>query len=203
MRLIYGEKLPFLNAVDPKWVSNAVARIFPDETALQPLRDVAWGAYLAANPAYTDLFFLLEDHYRKAIYINDEARQQGTGHLMDRPSSDLGQHLIQMYWWSKIDLAEGSILNEFLTFASVPTLGATITYVGRSLAEAEDAVSEDAIARLQLMWDHILESEETKKSGEIFADFGWWYNTRYFDDIWALDRLKAVYSCRMASLSLS
>ena len=191
VRLIYGEKLPFLNAVDPKWVSNAVARIFPDETALQPLRDVAWGAYLAANPAYTDLFFLLEDHYRKAIYINDEARQQGTSHLMDRPSSDLGQHLVQMYWWSKIDLAEGSILNEFLTFASVPTLRATITYVGRSLAEAEDAVSEDAIARLQLMWDHILESEETKKSGEIFADFGWWYNTRYFDHIWALDRLKS------------
>lgn len=59
VRLIYGEKLPFLNAVDPKWVSNAVARIFPGEPALQPLRDVAWGAYLAANPAYTDLFSYL------------------------------------------------------------------------------------------------------------------------------------------------
>jgi hypothetical protein len=191
VRLIYGERLPFLNAIDPKWVSNAVARIFPDETALQPLRDVAWGAYLAANPAYTDLFFLLEDHYRKAIHVNDEARLQGTSHLMDRPSSDLGQHLIQMYWWGKIDLTGGSILNEFLTFASGPALRATIEYGGRSLTEAEDAVPRDAIARLELLWDHILESEEAKRSSEIFANFGWWFNTRYFDDTWALDHLKS------------
>jgi hypothetical protein len=28
-----------------------------------------------------------------------------------------------------------------------------------------------------------------ENSSEVFADFGWWFNTRFFDDVWALDRL--------------
>jgi hypothetical protein len=197
VRLIYGEKLPFLKMVDPTWVPNAITRIFPDDPALQPLRDVAWSAYLAANPAYTDLFFLLEPLYRNAIRVEDEARQQGTSHLMDRPSSLLGQHLIQMYWWDKVDLSEGSVLSDFLNNTTSTALRSTVTYVGRSLAEAQDAVAEDAIARLQLLWDYILASENAQNSSEVFANFGWWFNTRYFDDAWALDRLRA--SLRLAN----
>jgi hypothetical protein len=197
VRLIYGEKLPFLKMVDPTWVPNAIARIFPDDPALQPLRDVAWGAYLAANSAYTDLFFLLENLYRSAIQIDDKSRQQGTSHLMDHPSALLGQHLIQMYWWDKIDLSEGSVLADFLNHTTSDALRSTITYVGRSLAEAQDGVADDAIARLQLLWDYVLTSENARNSSEVFASFGWWFNTRYFDDAWALDRLKE--SLRLAN----
>ena len=191
VRLIYGEKLPFLNAVVPAWVIGAIPRIFPPELELQSLRDVAWGAYLAANAAYTDLFSLLEDLYRKAIQIDDKSRRQGTSHLMDKPGALLGQHLIQMYWWGKLELEEGSVLTEFLNFASSDALKSTITYVGRSLAEVQDAVASDAIARLQLLWDSILASENAQKSTNVFANFGWWFNTPYFDDAWALDRLRA------------
>ncbi len=190
VRLIYGERLPFLKMVDSTWVSNAIARIFPDDPALQPLRDVAWGAYLAANPAYTDLFFLLENFYRDAIQINDKSRQQGTSHLMDRPSALLGEHLIQMYWWDKIDLSQGSVLVDFLNHTTSEALRSTIIYVGRSLAEAQDGVADDALARLQLLWDYVMASENARNSGEVFANFGWWFNTRYFDDGWALDRLR-------------
>jgi hypothetical protein len=52
-------------------------------------------------------------------------------------------------------------------------------------------VADDAIARLQLLWDYILASESAQKSTEVFGNFGWWFNTSYFDDAWALDRLKA------------
>lgn len=112
------------------------------------------------------------------------------GKWLSKFSSLLGQHLIQMYWWSKIDLAEGSILTDFLSLTNSKALTSTITYVGRSLAESQD-VADDIVARLQLLWDHILASGNARKSKEVFAAFGWWFNTRYFSDAWALDRLKA------------
>lgn len=98
VRLIYGEKFPFLHAVAPHWATRAYEEIFPIEVELLPLRDVAWGAYLAANPAYSDLFPLLESRYRDAIQISDAARQQGKSHITDQPSAMLAHHLIQLFW---------------------------------------------------------------------------------------------------------
>ena len=47
VRLIFGEKFPYLQAWDPIWANNAVDRIFPNAPELQVLRDVAWTAYAA------------------------------------------------------------------------------------------------------------------------------------------------------------
>ena len=116
---------------------------------------------------------------------------------MDRPSALLGEHLIQMYWWDKIDLSEGSVLVDFLNHTTTEALRSTITYVGRSLAEAQDGVADDALARLQLLWDFVLTSENARNSSDVFANFGWWFNTRYLDDAWALDRLRE--SLRLAN----
>jgi hypothetical protein len=102
-----------------------------------------------------------------------------------------------MYWWDKIDLSEGSVLADFLNHTISNALRSTITYVGRSLAEAQDGVADDAIARLQLLWDYVLASENARGSSEVFASFGWWFNTRYFDDAWAFDRLRE--SLRLAN----
>jgi hypothetical protein len=45
------------------------------------------------------------------------------------------------------------------------------------------------IAHLQTLWDYILESDHAKGLSEVFAYFGWWFNTLYFEDHWALDHL--------------
>jgi hypothetical protein len=189
VRLIYGEKLPFLCAVMANWFAGAVDRIFPDQPNLQSLRDVAWGAYLAANQAYSDVFRLLERQYRGAIHIGDDTRKMGNSRLLDRPSSMLSHHLAQLYWWGKLDLGQGSVLSEFLATVSESALRSLFIYVGRSLSEAQEPVADEIIARLQLLWDYILASENARKSGKVFANFGWWFNTSYFDDAWALDRL--------------
>jgi hypothetical protein len=190
VRLIYGEKFPFLHAVAPQWASRAYEEIFPLEAELQPLRDVAWGAYLAANPAYSDLFPLLESRYRDAIQISDAARQQGKSHITDQPSAMLAHHLIQLFWRGKIDLGKDSPLIAFLQSADSAALRSLIIYVGQSLAETSDAVAPEVVANLQALWDHMLESDLAKDLSEIFAYFGWWFNTAYFEDHWALDHLE-------------
>jgi hypothetical protein len=190
VRLIYGEKFPFLHAVAPQWASNAYRQIFPDAEELQPLRDVAWGAYLAANQAYSDLFPLLEPLYRDAIRVPDDSRLQGKSHITDRPSAMLAHHMVQLYWRKKIDLEAASLLVEFLGNADIGALRSTIIYIGQSLAEAPETVAPEIVARLETLWDYILESDHAKKSGEEFAYFGWWFNTSYFEDQWALDHLE-------------
>jgi hypothetical protein len=190
VRLIYGERFPFLNLVAPRWASRSRQQIFPNEPELQPLRDVAWGAYLAANQAYIDLFAILEAHYREAIGIPDESRLQGKGHMMDHPSALLAHHLIQLYWWGKIGLEENSPLAKFLAGVDENALRSAIIYVGQSLSESPNDVAHEVITRLQTLWDYILESERAKKPNEVFGSFGWWFNTSYFDDQWVLDRLE-------------
>jgi hypothetical protein len=189
VRLIYGEKFPFLHAVAPQWASREYREIFPTSIELEPLRDVAWGAYLAANQAYSDLFPLLEPLYRDAMQISDDSRKQGKSHITDRPSAMLAHHLIQLFWRGKIDLREDSPLVEFLNNAGTSALRATIIYVGQSLAEAPETVAPEVIAHLQTLWDYILESDHAKGLSEVFAYFGWWFNTLYFEDHWALDHL--------------
>jgi len=191
VRLIYGEKFPFLHAVAPQWASRAYREIFPTSIELEPLRDVAWGAYLAANQAYSDLFPLLEPLYRDAMQISDESRKQGKSHITDRPSSLLAHHLLQLFWRGKIDLREGSPLVEFLSNAGTSALRSTIIYVGQSLSEAQETVAPEVITRLQTLWDYILESDRAKSLREVFTYFGWWFNTPYFEDHWALDHLES------------
>jgi hypothetical protein len=190
VRLIYGEKFPFLHAVAPKWATRACARIFPGQAGLQPLRDVAWGAYLAANQAYTDLFPLLEPLYREAMRIPDDSRKQGKSHITDRPSAMLAHHLIQLFWRGRIDLNAGSVLDEFLNNVGTTALRSMIIYVGQSLTESPGTVAAEVVDRLQGLWDYLLESDHAKALSEVFAYFGWWFNTAYFDDRWALEHLE-------------
>lgn len=190
VRLIYGEKFPFLHAVAPHWTTRSYMQVFPNEPELQPLRDVAWGAYLAANQAYMNMFTLLDTQYREAIQISDDSRQQGKSHITDRPSAMLAHHLIPLFWWGKIDLGKNSPLTEFLACAEESALRSAIIYVGQSLSETPTGVSPEAITRLQNLWDYILESERAKKPSELFGSFGWWFNTSYFDDHWVLDHLE-------------
>ena len=45
------------------------------------------------------------------------------------------------------------------------------------------------ISHLQTLWDCILDSDHAKGLSEVFAYFGWWFNTLYFEDHRALDHL--------------
>jgi hypothetical protein len=190
VRLIFGEKFPYLQAWDPTWANNAVDRIFPNASELQALRDVAWTAYLAANPAYDAPFAVLEPHYRAAITIPDRERILGKSHLLEGPSGLLGQHLLQQYWRGKIPIT-GSLLGDFFLLVEERARRAAIIYSGQSLQDATEPIKPEVIERFVELWNNRLEAAKAGgASGEIRA-FSWWFFTSYFDDEWALKSLHA------------
>jgi hypothetical protein len=202
VRLIFGEKFPYLQAWDPIWANNAVDRIFPNAPELQALRDVAWTAYLAANPAYDAPFALLEPHYRAAITIRDGERILGKSHLSERPSGLLGQHLLQQYWRAKIPISGGSLLGDFFLLAEERARRAAIIYSGQSLKDATEPIKPEVIERFVELWNNRLEAAKAGgASGEIQA-FSWWFFTSYFDDEWALKSLHAGLKLTHGELEL-
>jgi hypothetical protein len=192
VRLIFGELLPYLHALDPEWGTASVNRIFPDTAEHQALRDVAWAAYLAANQAYDTVFALLEPQYRSAITISDEQRLLGKSNLLENASGMMSWHLLQQYWRGKMSLDPGTLLSDFFLLADERGRRSAIIYVGRSLRETTDEVQDETIQRLMALWDNRLEAAEVGgASGEMRA-FSWWFFTRFFDGEWALKSLHAA-----------
>jgi hypothetical protein len=132
VRLIYGEFLPFLAHADEKWVSGNVDRIFPAQPELSPLKDVAWVAYLSANPAYDRAFEILRDLYASAINDIDKPRHVGDGHLLEDADTSLGQHFMQLYWRGRIGVEAEGIVSQFFSRAGDSLREHTIAFVGRS-----------------------------------------------------------------------
>jgi hypothetical protein len=191
VRLIFGEQFPYLQAWDPTWANNAIDRIFPSAPDMKALRDVAWTAYLVANPAYDAPFAMLEPHYRAAITIPDKERLLGKGHMLEGPSGLLGRHLLQEYWRGKIPITEGSLLGDFFLLAEERARRGAIIYSGSSLRETTEPVRPEVIERFVELWNNRLDVAKLGgASGEIRA-FSWWFFTNYFDDEWALTSLHA------------
>ncbi len=187
VRLIYGEFLPFLAYADEKWVSGNVDRIFPAQPELSPLKDVAWVAYLSANPAYDRAFEILRDLYASAINEIDKPRHVGDGHLLEDADTSLGQHFMQLYWRGLIGVEAEGIVSQFFSRAGDSLREHTIAFVGRSLNPAE--VSPEILNRLTLLWDYRLANAPSPDHTKEMAAFGWWFISGCFEDNWALEHL--------------
>jgi hypothetical protein len=187
VRVIYGELLPFLAHVDEKWVSSNVPQILPTRLEHRPLRDVAWVAYLAANPSYDRSFEILSDFYSSAISEIGTPRKVGRDHLLQDADKDLGQHLMQLYWRGRLSTEAGTALTRFFRQAGDSLRAHTIAFVGRSLNPAE--VPPEILERLMILWDYRLRDAESSEHKREMAAFGWWFISGCFDDNWALEHL--------------
>ncbi len=187
VRLIYGELFPFLAHVDENWATSNVSQIFPEEHEQRPLRDVAWVAYLAANPAYDKSFEILSDLYSSAINEIGRSREVGHDHLLQDADKDLGQHLMQLYWRGRLSTGAGTALARFFQHAGDSLRAHTIAFVGRSLNPAE--VPPEILERLIVLWDYRLADAQSVDHVHEMAAFGWWFISGCFDDDWALEHL--------------
>ena len=188
VRLIYGEFLPFLMSIDSSWVKQSIETIFPRDPALRFLKDVAWVAYLTANSAYDQAFEILRSEYVAAVDELGSERELGRGHILDQPDEKLAQHLMQLYWRGRIGLESGGILESFYNKADDTLLGHTVTYAGRSISNTKDIPGE-VLRRLEQLWDYHLSRTTASVHVREMAAFGWWFNSGYFEDNWALDHL--------------
>ena len=158
------------------------------ELELTCARVNAWVAYLTANSAYDQAFEILRSEYLAAADELGSERELGRGHILDQPDEKLAQHLMQLYWRGRVGLESGGILEKFYKKADDALLGHVVMYVGRSISNTKD-IPDEILVRLRQLWDYHLSRAADSGHMREMAAFGWWFNSGYFEDSWALEHL--------------
>jgi hypothetical protein len=60
--------------------------------------------------------------------------------------------------------------------------------VGRSISNTKE-IPEELLRRLKMLWEYHLARAIDSRHVREMAAFGWWFNSGYFDDDWALEHL--------------
>ncbi len=192
IRAVYGMRFKQLVALDPTWAREAASRIFPVDPAENEIFVAAWNAYVIYNNPWGEVLEFAADAYGRAVELL-ASPPQGR-HLGGDPRQRLGEHLLMLYWWGRIDARPEGLLGQLWMTASDALRGRLVQFVGRAVgAEPADPLPDDVQSRLRDLWARILEQEinpETPDAREeVLAPFGWWYTAGAFDDDWALDQL--------------
>jgi len=192
IRAVYGWHFPWLYLLDPQWTAGNVARIFPNDPDLRPLRDAAWEAYLGHCSPYDDVFVLLHEQYERA------ATEVGTTHSkrwdMVNPHERFVEHIMLLYRRGKIDADEpDGLLDQFYAAAPAVLRGHAIEFLGRRLQQQDD-LPESAIEWMQALWERRLEAARSSARAQEYAPelapFGWWFSSPRLNPAWALGQLK-------------
>ena len=194
IRAVYGQWFPWLHLLDPAWAEQSVAKIFPEDESLQPLRDAAWETYVTFCAPYDATFDVLRQEYERAVERLDGASSEPPG--LNNPEGRLAEHLMALYWRGKLDLEDPEgLLGPFYRKAPGALRGHALRFVGRSLRNTEEVVAPEILERLRVLWKSRIDAARTTGSGGAqaeLAEFGWWFAAGKFDDSWSITQLKNV-----------
>ncbi|MDP4128180.1 MAG: hypothetical protein Q8912_14765 [Bacillota bacterium] len=195
IRTVYGQNFPSLWASNKTWVKESIAKIFSnDEQGI-----AAWYSYINYNNVYFDLIGPtteiiktrladLRDHTDKDVDVRD-----GKRHFV--------RYLMICYWNGLINLDEGGILSLFFDEASIESREEMMEYIGRELLRVE-SLDDGVRERLVKLWEfRLLSLEETNfEDCNDLKEFGGWFASGHFDDVWSLENLAIVIKkCHNAS----
>ena len=139
IRAVYGQWFPWIALLDAEWAKSRVAKIFPTDEVLQPLRNAAWDTYVIFCPPYDNVFELLQDEYARAVEAVGSPRTEQR-QLAD-PDEKLGEHLMTYYWRGKLRFDQpGPLLEKFFAKASDELRAHALDFIGRSLRITESPV---------------------------------------------------------------
>ncbi len=198
IRSVYGRWFPSLTYLDAAWTKNHVRAIFPHEESLRQYREAAWDTYLVFCYPYSIVFDVLQEEYAHAI---EQLGTPGTTRFASdsTTATHLVEHLMVFYWQGKLPIEdETGLLARFHEKATDALRGEAVGFVGRSLNDREEHLTEEISTRLKKLWGKRL--AEIQNSGPPtghtaeLAAFGWWFVSQKFDDVWAITQLLAVLS---------
>jgi len=189
-RAVYGYWLPQLVHLGPEWVKANLARIFPQESDLKPLRDAAWHTYLLYGGQISSFVTrILMDIYREEV-LRRKGRQIGEN-TYKSPETRLAEHIVMMYLWGEYGLEDDSLIDLF--FKTVPSqlTAHAMDFLGRDtcgVSASEPAMTE----KMKALWEW-----RVKQAGgpanmpkEELSAFGWWFAGRQFDVAWTFRHLE-------------
>jgi len=192
IRAVYGKWLPYLAAIDSKWVKDSIPKIFPEDKDHILFYDAAWQTYIVFCKPYDNMLEILKEQY--AIAIEFSAIEIEKDRIFGNPNNDLSEHLMTFYWRGKLDLEDpNGMLQAFWEKAPVQLRGHAMDFVGRALYQEKNTVPADILQRIRSLWENRLTIAQAATNSEEhkaeMAAFGWWFVSKKFDDQWALRQL--------------
>jgi hypothetical protein len=191
IRTIYGQRLPWLQLLDPKWAQENTARILPRNDLVR--WHAAWDTYICYCAPYDNVFDWLRSEYAFAVEQIGSHEHGWEG--PQPPDFSLAQHLMTFYWRGKL-AHDGDLLKTFYGRADEKLAGHALNFVGRSLRDAKEAVPEDVSGRLMRLWSGRLAAARQRPatSGQELKEYGWWFVSRKMDDAWSVSQLLEALS---------
>ena len=191
IRAVYGQWFHTLFLIDSHWAVENIPRIFPIIEGESELRRAAMDSYLHFNNPYRQTYGLLRQQYALAVEELD-LPIKGVG-ILDEPRNRLADHVMVMYWQGLLayDEAEG-LLSRFFSKAPDSVRAHALGFVGRSLHNSEDELSQEILERLKKLMHLRIEAAQQSGNSSELGQFGWWFSSGKFNDDWAIARLQEV-----------
>jgi hypothetical protein len=191
IRSVYGEFFRTLADIDRSWLETQIPAILPRDKPV--LWHAAWDAYVTCWLPVEELFARMKNDY--ALAIQQIGTGSGGGGLETRDNHPLISHLMVLYWRGQLDL-RGGLLEDFYSRASAAMRGRALNYVGWSLRNWKGSISAEESVRLKELLEWRVESSEADKDGAAaeLKEFGWWFVSEKFDDLWSIVQLQRVLS---------
>jgi hypothetical protein len=186
VRAIYGERIPWLQLLDPGWAARNTDRIFP--RGEQSFWHAAWDTYICYCGVYDSVFEWLEGEYLYAI-------EQIGSHTNDwenlkAPDYSLSQHLMNLMWRGSIRV-DSEILAAFFRAADAELRAHALGFVGKGLRTLTEPIPDETAIRLMNFWEKRFQAASSKPEtwAKELSEFGWWFASGKFADEWATSQL--------------
>ncbi len=195
IRSVYGRHLTSLARLDWDWLRANVSRILPEGAGDPERFTAAWESFVCFNQPNTTLLPVLMPAYRRAV---SQIGQPGS--RMHRPEAleeRLAEHLMVYYWLGRLEFGSADgLLDAFYATAPDKLLGHAMWFVGASVSDWDEGVPPEIFDRLRKLMERRIEAARPPGNPENFvnelANFGRWFTSEKFDELWSLKTLLAV-----------
>jgi hypothetical protein len=177
---------------DSNWTTTNLEAIFPGDPVLIARWQAAWRSFADYDQPYDPAFFVLLPKYELAL-----ARLQGGLEEQREKMGEtgLGQHFIRYYWRGVGGERSEQLLLRYFDICSAPSAAHVLWSAGSGL-QAEEPIAPATIGALMHLWTEITARAASwgeLKQREIYRQFGAWFVSGRFDNLWSLQQLeKAV-----------
>lgn len=185
MHAVYGWRFELLYGTDKDWATRNMDTIFSNDE----LGNAAFDAYVMFNRVHEEALQILGDVFKRELPRLAEAPSDN-GRGRHDALENFVQHLALHYWYTDLDLSEGSIMDTLLKTANKKYVKELANFVGFRLYKSKDVETKEHIEKLIKLWDGVVglaKADNTKI--EALEEFGTWFASGKFDPKWSLEQL--------------
>ena len=191
---VIGSRIGVIYWIDKRWVAANADQLFDlkgiERDLPVPHGWAAWNAFLVWVQPHIEFYRLFQSQF--AYAVDQAAKVRLPEQVREQPMNYLGEHLMILYGYGELGLAdEGGLLRRFLANSNPHIRRYAIRFVGQSLEDIEK-VPPGVVERFMALWT-VYWSGAGKNDAEERPDswlFGTWFSSGQFPEQWAMEQLE-------------